>query len=108
MFALEPGELGRVTLTKHEEAENAPYCVVRSMSMREQRAYAAEYDAIFESDRTRDEFFDNVIAMFKQHVVSIHGYQSDDPEDAFNKDGMIEILRRLLGGKMVSHEEKKS
>jgi len=107
MHALEPGELARVTLEKHENVEGGPYCVVRGMSMREQRAFAVEYDSIFEF-KERDDFFDNIARLFRKVVVSIHGYASDEIEDAFSKEGMIEILRRLLAGRLLSYDEKKS
>lgn len=107
MHALEPGELAKVTLEKHEGQESAPYCLVRAQSMKEQRSFAAEYDTIFENN-SRDDFFNGVKALFQKHVVSFHGYRSEELEEAFSKDGMVEILRRLLAGRLVTHEEKKS
>lgn len=107
MFALEPGELAKVTLEKHEDKTDGAYCVVKAMSMREQREYAKEYDAIFEF-KERDDFFENVKSLFSKYVISFHGYCSEDMEDAFSKEGLIEILRRLLAGRLVSYEEKKS
>lgn len=107
MFALEPGELGKITLQKHEGQDNAPYCLAKAMSMREQREYAKAYDAIFEF-KERDDFFENVKRLFSKHVMSFHGYRSEEMEDAFSKEGLIEILRRLLSGQLIAYEEKKS
>ncbi len=114
MFAQEPGVLSRVVLEAHEKLkEAAPYCLVVAQNMKQQREFAVEYDAIYETEsdkkeKTRDEIFDSIKALFQKYVVSFHGYQSEDPEEAFNKEGMLEVLRSLLSGRLVSYEEKKS
>lgn len=107
MYALEPGEIGKIQLDKHAEQANAPACVVVAKSAKEQRAFATEYDAMFES-KNADDLQDKITALFKQHVTKIEGYQSDDVEDAFTQAGMLEILRKMLRGSMVAFDEKKS
>jgi glycine cleavage system regulatory protein len=107
MFALEPGETGKLTLDKHDGVEGSPFCVVVAKSAKEQRAFAAEYDAMFESNDSGD-LQDRITAMFQSHVLRIEGYKSEDVEDSFTQAGMLEILRKMLRGTMVPHEEKKS
>ena len=107
MFALEPGEQGKVTLAKHDGQDNAPYCIVEAMSLKQQRQFAIEFDAVYDI-QTTDDHFDKVKELFTKYVKSFHGYRSDDVEEAFSKEGMLEILRRMVAGNMVSYEEKKS
>ena len=107
MFALEPGEQGKVTLAKHDGQDNAPYCIVEAMSLKQQRQFTAEFDAIYAVE-TGDEFCDKIKELFLKYVKSFHGYRSDDVEEAFSKEGMLEILRRMVAGNMVSYDEKKS
>lgn len=108
MFALEPGELGKVTLQKHEGKPDAPYCLVRAMSVRQQREYAAEYDKKMQEVTTTASYFDTLSELFLKHVESFHGYKSEELEEAFTEEGLKEILRRMLAGKLVQYEEKKS
>jgi len=108
MFALEPGEIAKVTLQKHEGKDGAPYCLVKAMSVREQRKYAAEFDETIRSAKTTTDYFDALSKLFLKYVISFHGYQSEELEDAFSEEGLLEILRRMIAGKLVSYEEKKS
>jgi hypothetical protein len=107
-FALEPGELGKVVLKKHEGQTDAPYCVVAALSVRQKRNFTTEYDEAFRTVKTTGEYFDTLKNVFNKYVKSIHGYSSNDPEEAFTDEGMGEILSQLVRGTVVSYEEKKS
>lgn len=108
MFALEPGELAKVTLEKHEGQAESPYCLVRAMSIREQRGYAAEFDSTIRSAKTTEGYFNSLSELFTKYVISFHGYKSEVIEEAFTEDGLLEILRRMVAGRLVQYDEKKS
>jgi hypothetical protein len=107
MIALEPGEIGKVFLDKHDAVENAPYCLVKALSIREHRKFVQAYDAMFEL-KTGEEIQHRMVELFKEHVIEIKGYSSDDVEEAFSQAGVLQILKKMLGGNIVSYDEKKS
>jgi len=99
-----------VVLDKHAGLENPPCCVVLAKSMRQQREYDAAYEAVWErqdGDKSAD-ITQRVIDLFKANVVRIEGYKSEDVEDAFTHAGLTEVLGKLVSGRLVSYEQKKS
>jgi hypothetical protein len=110
MFALEPGELGQIVLEKHKGTESPPCCVVVAKSMRQQREYDAAYEAVWrrhEGD-TSANVSQRLVDLFKANVLRIEGYQCEEPEDAFTQAGLEEVLGKLVSGRLVPYEQKKS
>jgi hypothetical protein len=105
MITLEPGEKGRIYLEKHEGIENAPYCLVKSLSIRQQREYIKKYEDMFETVSGID-LHSKMVNLFKEYVEDIVGYSSKDPEDAFSQGMLMEVLRKLIGGVLTPHEKK--
>ena len=110
MFALEPGELGKIVLDRHEGVDNPPCCVVKAKSARQQREYDNSFDELWKrtDDDSSKAFQDRLTELFKANVERIEGYQSEDIEEAFTRTGMVEILRKLVSGSLIKYEEKKS
>jgi hypothetical protein len=107
MISLEPGEKGRVYLSRHENVEGAPYCVVNALSIRQQREFVRKYEEMFELE-SGIAIQERMLELFKEYVVEVVGYSSTDPEDAFSQSGLMEILRKLISGSLITHDEKKS
>lgn len=110
MFALEPGERGKIVLEQHEGRENPPCCIVLAKSARQQREFDKAFDDLWKKtpDDSSQAFQDRLTELFKANVERIEGYCSDEVEDAFTRQGMMEILRKLVAGSLVRYEEKKS
>ncbi len=110
MLALEPGEIGKITLDKHKDLSNPPCCVVVAKSMRQQREYDAAYEAVWkrQENESADSVSQRLVDLFKANVLRIEGYASEDVEDAFTQAGIEEILARLVSGRLVHYEQKKS
>jgi hypothetical protein len=110
MFALEPGQLGKIVLEAHKDMESPPCCVVVAKTIRQQMEYDAAYEDVWrrhEGDTSKS-FTLRFVELFKQHVLRIEGYQSDDPLDAFTEDGLKEILGKLISSRLIPYEQKKS
>lgn len=107
MFALAPGEIGKIVLQCHAKLENPPYCLVKSLTTQQERELSREYDDSWKFS-SPDERYDKVKSMFQKYVFEVHGFATDDPETGLNSACMQEILSRLLAHNLISYEEKKS
>jgi len=110
MFALEPGQIGKLVLKCHEGNQSPPCCVVLAKSVRQQMEFDRAYEDVWKAnDGDKSEHVtQRIIDLFKLHVERIEGYQSESVEDAFTHGGMVEILQQLVGGRLLQYEQKKS
>jgi hypothetical protein len=110
MFALEPGDEGKIILDKHKAIDNPPCCAVVAKSMRQQREYDAAYEAVWKRQEgdTSDAVSQRLVDLFKANVLRIEGYASEEVEDAFTQNGIEEVLGKLVSGRLVQYEQKKS
>lgn len=113
MAALEPGEIGELWLDKHKDTPRAsrPVVFTKAPSARQQRALSKSFDEIFEA-ADPESVQDKATALFCQWVTGWENfpaeYSAEAVEDAFTFHGMLEILRRVLGGAAVTLVEKKT
>jgi len=113
MFALEPGDEGRIYLEKHlslPESER-PYLVVVALSAKESRSVAKEFDSLFSTDENGktlevDDFQDKITSMFQKYVKSWNGFRDGDAEDVFTRNAMLEVIRSFIGGRLDYNEKK--
>lgn len=107
MIALEPGETGKIILSCHEGNEKPPYCLVVALSIRKQREYVKKFDAMFEQD-SGEGTLTKMVELFNEYVVEFIGYGSQEVEDAFTQPSIMEVLRKMCSGSILTTGEKKS
>lgn len=113
MQAMIPGEVGEIWLEVHADMprESRPVFLAKAPSIREARENAREWDATFGS-RGPDDHYDALLAMFMRLVVGWRNwpkeFSRDAVEESLTVSGMRSLLRSVLTGEIVTHEEKKS
>lgn len=112
-IALEPGETGLVWLERYNETpiESRRAFEFTAMSIRESRALARAFQALWAADNT-DQQFDNLLSLLTSVVTGWQNYpvpfSRDVIEDHLSKDGAFEILRHIMAGVCIALDAKKN